>query len=127
MPHPRELSNKGQGLIEAVLTLPAAIAIIATVVILSYRAVLFYYADFQLHEALICTDDQSIVACEAGLRSRVSRLLRFQESIDIKISKTGKTASGRVGIHKLHKANIYYKIWPSLVVEKEISFPLPTK
>ncbi|MFM6927712.1 MAG: hypothetical protein ACKOX6_04570 [Bdellovibrio sp.] len=120
LPH----SEKGQGLVETLLTLPIAAALLATIIALSYRAALFSYADFQLHEALICTDDFAPRACETDLRSRIRKMLFFQESLEVSISKTRTKATGAVNIHKVHASNLYYKVWPPLRIEKDLTFPL---
>lgn len=118
------LSNKGQGLIETLLTLPIAVALLATAIALAYRAALFSYADYQLHEALICTDDSLPRNCELNLRSQLRKTLFFQESLEVHIAKTQSKTTGSVRIHKKHKSNLYYKMWPAMKIEKEINFPL---
>lgn len=127
MSRSRVISDKGQGLVEAVLTIPIATAIVAVVLVLSYRAVLFYYADFQLHEALICTDDRTTRDCEADLRAQLNQFVRFQEIVKINLTKSGKTARGKIKIVRQLSPNLFFKTWPTLTVEKELSFPLPTK
>ncbi|MGE5086071.1 MAG: hypothetical protein ACM3MG_07185 [Bacillota bacterium] len=118
------LSGKGQALIETLLTLPIAAALLATIIALSYRAALFSYADFQLHEALLCTDDSTPDICKVKLRSRLCKMLFFQESLEVQIFKQNKKATGTIHIHKMHVSNLYYKFWPDLRIEKEINFPL---
>lgn len=122
-----KLSNKGQGLIETLLTLPIAVALLATVIALAYRTALYSYADYQLHEALICTDDSHPRSCEMNLRSQIMNILFFQESLEVRIAKTNSKANGTIRIHKQHAGTLYYKVWPTLKIEKEINFPLKTR
>jgi hypothetical protein len=121
------LSNKGQGLIETLLTLPIAVALIATVIALAYRAALFSYADYQLHEALICTDDSLPRTCETNLRSQLRKMLFFQESLEVRIAKNHSKTTGTLRIHKQHASNLFYKVWPALKMEKEVTFPLKAR
>jgi len=121
------LSSKGQGLIETLLTLPIAAALLASLIALAYRAALFSYADHQLHEALLCTDDSAPRSCEKNLHSQLRRMLLFQESLEVRIAKTSSKTTGTIRIQKNQVSNIYYKIWPALKLEKEMTFPLKVR
>lgn len=90
------MNAKGQSTIEAALALPVIVAITMTMATISYRASVYFWADYQLHEAIICLDSLSIKACEQDLNSKIKKVLLFQEEIKIKLKNPRNYSAGEV-------------------------------
>ncbi|WP_374031204.1 hypothetical protein [Bdellovibrio bacteriovorus] len=61
------LNQKGQALLEAAFVLPLLLATGTALAFLFYRTLIFYYADHQLHEALICAESVQVSTCKNHL------------------------------------------------------------
>ncbi|KYG66121.1 hypothetical protein AZI86_03390 [Bdellovibrio bacteriovorus] len=70
-----KLNRKGQGLVETVLSLPLVILVVTGIVILLHRSLIFHIADYQAHEALICSQSESTHFCEQELQNRLRKIL----------------------------------------------------
>lgn len=89
-------SCKGQGTIEAMLTLPLLFLTATTFIWSIYRGMVYYVADYQLHEALICTVSFPLSTCKDELKNRLCHVLITKPQINIILVKTGLYTSGRV-------------------------------
>ncbi len=102
-------NDKGQGLIEALLTIPLMALVMAVLSLLCYRTVVFYYADFYLHEALVCCDELPPMECKRTLAKRIEKVLlgkihtKWEQpspnQIQINLSKSSSKISGQLMIH----------------------------
>jgi hypothetical protein len=108
------LGNKGQGLLESVLVLPLAISFVVLLLALSYRAAVYYFIDYSLHEALICTDDSPVKSCEHDLQKRIQKILIAGEDLQVRLTQSGKIVRGTARIQKPLP----------LLIEKQMKFPL---
>jgi hypothetical protein len=127
-------NNKGQGLIEALLTIPLMALIMAVLFMLCYRAVVFYYSDYHLHEALICCDELPPIECKRTLSKRIEKVLlgKFQSTwekpssnqIQINLSKSSSKISGQLMIHFPYLPKDYNI---DLYISKTIEIPINAK
>ncbi|QLY24976.1 TadE family protein [Bdellovibrio sp. KM01] len=109
-------ASKGQGLIEAVLILPVLMALIMLLFLAAYRALVYFYADAALHEAMICTDSESISSCEREFKTHIQKVLLNGEVPELRLNQRGSgkryTLQGEV------------KIQNQIMIRKEMKFPL---
>lgn len=91
-------SRKGQGLIEACISLPLMMLVGSALALLLYRSMVYYFADYQLHEALICTQDSAASLCKNELQNRLKKFLWNRLKFEVQLSKTHLQAQGRVVI-----------------------------
>ncbi|WP_413582599.1 hypothetical protein [Bdellovibrio sp. HCB288] len=112
--------NRGQGLLETVLILPVALAFIGLLFFASYRALVYFYADHILHEAMICTDAVTLSACEQDFIPKLRKITLQKEKIVLRLHRSGwgknHTLKGRVEISSTLKTKIK--------IEKIMRFPL---
>jgi hypothetical protein len=127
-------NKKGQGLIEALLTIPLMALVMTVLFLLCYRAVVFYYADFHLHEALVCCDELPPMECKRTLSKRIEKVLLGKikptwenpspKQIQINLSKTSSKISGQLMIHFPSLPKNYNM---DLNIRKTIEIPVNTK
>jgi hypothetical protein len=116
----KNLTRRGQALVESVLTLPLLILAFSAILLLAYRGLVFYSVDTQLHEALICLDDESVSACRSELQTRIKPLLVFKIPFSVELRRSGSLARGEVRI----EFKDLMKRAPPMIIRKEMSFPL---
>ena len=116
----RPLNSKGQAMAESLLTLPLLILAFAAILLLSYRGLIFYSVDTQLHEALICLDDDTVSTCKGHLHKSIRRLIVFNMPFSVELRRAGSQASGevRIDFRNLMKHNSV------MIIRKQMSFPL---
>lgn len=90
------MNAKGQSTIEAALALPVIVALVLTMATISYRASVYFWADHQLHEAIICLDSLTVNICEKDLNHRIKQALLFKEDLKIKLQKNRSQFVGEV-------------------------------
>lgn len=83
-----KLNCKGQGLVETLLSLPLVILVVTGVLILLYRAMIFHIAEYQAHEALICSESESTHFCRQELENRMKPLLLSGSKISADLTKS---------------------------------------
>lgn len=105
---------------ESLLTLPLLILAFAAILLLSYRGLIFYSVDTQLHEALICLDDDTVSTCKVHLHKSIRRLIVFNMPFSVELRRAGSQASGevRIDFRNLMKHNSV------MIIRKQMSFPL---
>lgn len=106
--------NNGQGAIEALVSLPVLILAVSAICVLLYRATVFYYADYHLHEALICTDHTSLSECEFELKQQLGKILWFGSQYQITLQKKYHGTRGKIAI----------EFTPVMVLSQELDLPL---
>lgn len=114
-------NQKGQGVVESLLALPLVVLTFSSLLFLCYRSVVFYCADFYLHEALLCTDDSKATDCEHALHQNITKILLAQNQERVSVSRSGSQVHGRVEIYFPYLAKNF---GPPLVIEKQLSLPL---
>lgn len=92
-------AQAGQGTIESVLALPVIFCFVTVLGVLLYRGTLYYFADYHLHEALICLDSASVHDCERELSARLKKVLLFRENTKLSLRKGSAQYSGQVTIN----------------------------
>lgn len=90
------MNAKGQSTIEAALALPVIVALALTMATISYRASVYFWADHNLHEAIICLDSISAKVCEEDFKRRIRPALLFKEDSKIKLQKHRAYFTGEV-------------------------------
>ncbi|WP_413575884.1 hypothetical protein ACLVWU_15980 [Bdellovibrio sp. HCB290] len=123
--------TKGQGLLETILVLPVALAFIVLLFYTSYRAMIYFYADHVLHEAMICTDADSLSSCEIEFQNQIRPLMLRNEQVQIQLSKSGFLKTARVNGEIQIKSNVqnfgfsFLRILNAGIhIKKQMSFPL---
>lgn len=92
-------NSRGQAAIEAALAIPLLSIGFALVLYLSYHGLVYFYASYNLEEALICaTQENQRPLCERGLQRRIRSVLIFNENAQISLSVGRDLVSGRVEI-----------------------------
>ncbi|GEM_PF-1564813 len=109
--------NSGQGVIEALVSLPVLVLAVSTILVLLYRATVFHYADYHLHEALICTDHSSLSDCESELNQKLRKILWFGSEHQVALKKKFRSTGGTITI----------EFTPALFLSKDIEFPIRTR
>lgn len=94
---------------EALLSLPLLFMSGVVIVTILYRGMLYFVADYQLHEALICCEDQATYSCEQELKSRLRPLLITKPSFQVRLHKTDSAFTGTISI----------ELKPALILEKK--------
>lgn len=90
--------SKGQGLLEAVLCLPLLIATGFTLTLLLYRSLVFYMAEYHLHEALICSESEQIHVCQDHLIKKLRGILPHNTALQVRMPRSIQQKSGEVNI-----------------------------
>lgn len=103
-------SRKGQGVIEAVLTLPLLILVGTGFIFSIYRGMVFYFADYQLHEALVCTESFPLNTCKEELKNRLHSILITKPRANISVVKGGSYTTGRIFIEMRPPLQLEQKI-----------------
>ncbi|WP_331337385.1 hypothetical protein [Bdellovibrio sp.] len=114
-------NRNGQGILESLLALPLVILSTSSILFLCYRGVVYFYADFYLHEALICTDESSDRSCSQELENKLNAVLIGNEKSTARVHRGPREAQGRLEIHFPFIASNF---GPPLVIEKRLSFPV---
>lgn len=103
-------NRQGQGVVEALLSLPFLFLAGSAITALLYRGVVFYYTDYQLHEALICTQHESVSYCKNELHQRLGKILFIKSPYETQITRSHRAVRGKVSV----------KLTPELSIEKEL-------
>ncbi|MGZ3770514.1 MAG: TadE family protein [Bdellovibrio sp.] len=111
------LSKKGQTLIEAAIVLPLLIAIVTGLALVIYRGMVYYFADYHLHEALLCTENNSVLICQNELNQRLKPALLKGIKANVSLNKNHISTTGRVSID----------LNPPMLLEKKLSKGFPKK
>lgn len=120
----KSLNRKGQGLIEACLIAPVVVAVLTALVLLSFRSFIYYYADFQLYEAMICTQHTKAVQCETYLRQKLSNVLILGEIQTASVRGRTNDIRGEVTISFKRNLAIKDSSAATLKISKNIPLPL---
>lgn len=92
-------NQKGQGILEALVSLPLLLISGFIICSLLYRLLLFSYVDYQLHEALICTEAESTLFCESELRSHLRKVSLTSHTLKISLYQGVRYTTGKVEIN----------------------------
>lgn len=103
-------NTKGQALIEAVISLPLILSAMGGISLALYHGLLFYVADYNLHESLVCLHYQSARTCQSEAETKIKVLLPKKSSVAVQISKGSKVYSGRLSISGITKIQISKRI-----------------
>lgn len=83
---------------EAVLVLPLLLATGTALTLLFYRTMVFYYADHQLHEALICAESVPVSKCQNHLEKNLNKLLPKDTRAHVRLHRSFSGSRGRIEI-----------------------------
>ena len=75
--------SKGQGLIEALISLPVIFLTLFGLGKILYRQVLLFSFDYHLHEALVCAMESPTRSCKHELEKRLNSLLLNNEKLHL--------------------------------------------
>ncbi len=104
------LNHKGQALIEAAISFPMVLAAIGGISVTLYHGLIFYVADYNLHESLVCLDFASASACQAEAEKKIQSILPKYSSVKIQITKGRTSHSGKLSVQGLTRIQISKKI-----------------
>lgn len=121
-------SARGQSLIETLLMLPILMLTLTALSFICYRTVIYFYADFYLHEALLCANERSEKKCSLQLEKQLSKILftkkSSQKSLQINIKKTSASINGHI---EIHFSQLPFKFNMPIVLEKKVLLQLKTQ
>lgn len=103
---------RGQGVLEATLALPALVSALVVFALLLHRGLFYYWADYQLHEALLCQQMERSALCREKLEQSLNDLLLPGSRLAVSISKS----QGYVEVQ------FHTRINPRMKVEKKITW-----
>lgn len=78
--------------------LPLLLATGTALAFLFYRTLIFYYADHQLHEALICAESVQVSTCRNHLEKSLQKLVLKNTRLSVRLNKSFLGSTGRVEI-----------------------------
>jgi uncharacterized protein (UPF0333 family) len=107
-------NQKGQTSIEALLAIPLMVLFIFMVIVFFTSARSFFWAQYQLHEAVVCLQDQSRVSCTNQIKNKMKRYLTFWRIESVKLNKGISFDSGQM----ILTSSFFKKI--SLEIEKRV-------
>ncbi|MGE9745934.1 hypothetical protein [Bdellovibrio bacteriovorus] len=102
----KSLNQKGQALLEAALVLPLLLATGTALAFLFHRTMIFYYADHQLHEALICAESVQVSTCKNHLEKSLQKLVFKDTRFNVRLNRSITGSSGRIEIALQPEINI---------------------
>lgn len=114
-------NQKGQSLIEACLIAPIILLVFFGVVFLSFRGFLYYYADFQLYEAMICTEHSPARSCQSALEKKIRSILIWGKLEKVSLQNNSYEIKGQL-VFSFHKKTFAHS--PQLELRKRLSLPL---
>lgn len=88
--------NKGQTSIEALLAIPLLVSFIFVVFVFFTSARSLIWAQYQLHEAIICLQDQPRLTCHSRFQEMNKRYLTFWKIENLKLNKGSRFDSGQM-------------------------------
>ena len=112
-----KINCRGQGLVETVLSLPLLILVVTAFAILLYRSLVFHIADYQAHEALICSQSESKEFCQQELENRLRKILLSGSTYRGHIKKSWSGFSVSIEI-KLNQGPTFLN--PPLEIQKSL-------
>ncbi len=77
----RILDKGGQGILEALLSLPLFLSFFAGLGYLIYFGLIYQIANYHLHEALLCSQSQPITRCQQTHSKSLKKVLIFDEDL----------------------------------------------
>ena len=104
-------NQQGQGLLESVLVLPLLFLLGSALTVLLYRSLVFYIADYHLHEALLCSASEPTPSCEVHFKNQMRKILPARTRVTVRLQT--HRPSGEVSI----------EMTPALRISKVLSLP----
>lgn len=104
-------TQQGQGLLESVLILPLLFLLGSVLTLLLYRSLIFYVADYHLHEALLCGASEPTHSCEVHFKDQIRKILPTRTAVAVRLQKY--RPSGEVTI----------QLTPVMKITKELALP----
>lgn len=103
-------THKGQGMVEAIVTLPLVLLVGSAFILMIYRGMVFYFADYQLHEALLCTESVPPKTCKDELQNRLNKILITKPTTRISLNKNRGNTTGQISINLRPPLHIEQKL-----------------
>lgn len=85
-------------MVETIITLPLALLVSSAFVLAIYRGMVFYFADYQLHEALLCAESFSPKMCKQELHNRLNKILITKPTTKISLNRNRSVTTGQISI-----------------------------
>lgn len=103
-------NSKGQTSIEALLAIPLMVSFIFMVFVLFTSIRSFFWAQYQLHEAIVCLQDQTRSACTRELKHKMKKYLTFWNMKDAKLTHGASFSSGKMILSSVILKNMSFEI-----------------
>jgi hypothetical protein len=108
-------NNRGQVLLEGIVVMPVLIVAFTALLYLAYHGLCYFYASYQLEEAMVCmTETSHRSSCERELRKNINGPLLFHEKAWISLQASQDKISGKIELGLMQK----------LSIEKNLKLPL---
>lgn len=104
------INSKGQTSIEALLAIPLMVSFLLLVFVIFTNTRSFYWAQYQLHEAVVCLQDQSRLTCANELKIKMRKYLTFWKMQDFKLSHGIHFDSGKMILSSKLLNNMTFEI-----------------
>ena len=99
--------------------MPILILAFTALLYLAYHGLCYFYASYQLEEALICmTEVQQRPSCERELRKSLTASLLFHENLRVQLNADESKISGKIEIGLAQKLSLEKKL--KLPLEKNL-------
>jgi hypothetical protein len=92
----RAFDNRGQGALEAALSLPLFLGFFVGLGYLIYFGLTYQIGSYHLHEALLCSQSQLIEKCQRSHARALKKILIFNEDFRLQLRSQGKSIEGVV-------------------------------
>lgn len=89
-------NRRGQGVLESLLIMPLVLSFFLLLGLLGLRSLLFYYTDFRLYEAMLCTQHTATFQCENQLRESLKKIPWAPQKSQVYIRSSSKKVEGQV-------------------------------
>lgn len=83
-------------MVETIITLPLVLLVSSAFIFAIYRGIVFYFADYQLHEALLCTESLSPNTCKEELHNRLNKILITKPATKIYLNRNRSATTGQI-------------------------------
>jgi len=117
-------NQQGQGVIESLLVLPVVMALVVLFLTFSFRSFLYFYSDFNLHEALVCASDSQASDCQSILQDKIQAVLLLGHIAELHVFSTSQKAQGVVRISFAKANGLFSPTAQEMLLKKELSLPL---
>lgn len=100
--------QKGQALIEFLVTSMGCIFIVALIISAACLTLSHFFIKYQLQSALICLSNQSALQCEGQLKKNLKHFLLFGRVLDLRLESKPKIFLASVHFEWTHSWGLHF-------------------